>query len=277
MTVDASRPPPRFVRQLGVLAELASLSGRARLSYGAWFWASAFTQGLTLVVAAAFWRAVYAGRDDIVGLNVEQAVSYVVLARLFVGLADPGLLGHLGRLVRSGDLGTELLRPVDLQLSSSMQGLGIMAVDVLSKLPIMLPLALLLGVRLPADPQVYLGVAAVVALGLLNIFLFEWALACVSFYTSYVWGLTMLRGGIVEFLSGALLPLAFMPEGLRAVALALPHAQVVALPAALLSGQTGLSGLPRVLLGQLLLAGVLWPLSRFVFSRAIRAANAQGG
>ena len=98
-----------------------------------------------------------------------------------------------------------------------------------------------------------------------------------AFYTSYVWGLSMLRGGLIAFFSGALLPLAFMPDGLRAVALTLPHTQVVALPAALLSGQTPMSEVPRVLLTQLLALAVLYPLSRWVFARAVRRVTVQGG
>ena len=266
-----------LARRWSVLADLGSLSARTRLSYGTWFWVNLFVQGLTLVVVAAFWRAVFAGRSDVAGLNLQQGLSYALLARMLTPLSDPGLIGFLGQLVRSGDLANELLRPVDFQSSAAARALGLMAVDFLTRLPVVIPLALLLGLQLPASPAPSLAALAVTLLGLINVFLFEWTLACVAFYTSYVWGLSMLRGGLIAFFSGSLLPLAFMPGGLRAVALTLPHTQVVALPAALLSGQTPIGEVPRVLLTQLLALAVLYPLSRWVFTRAVQRVTVQGG
>jgi ABC-2 type transport system permease protein len=109
------------------------------------------------------------------------------------------------------------------------------------------------------------------------VFCFDWLFACLAFYTTETWGLGMVRQSIGVFFSGALIPLALMPEWLRSVCQGLPFVQALYVPVSLLSGITPLSEAPRLWLGQLAWLAGLLVASRAVFRIAIRKVTVQGG
>jgi ABC-2 type transport system permease protein len=78
-------------------------------------------------------------------------------------------------------------------------------------------------------------------------------------------------------MSGALIPLAMLPGFLKGLANLLPFGQALYVPVGLLSGLIPLSAAPRAWLIQILWIVILLPLSRFIFSRAVRAVTVQGG
>jgi ABC-2 type transport system permease protein len=101
--------------------------------------------------------------------------------------------------------------------------------------------------------------------------------ACLTFYTTEVWGLGVLIGGLSLFLSGGLVPLAMMPDWLRQVVLAIPFSQALAVPINILTGITPLNEVPRVWLSQLLWVIGLWFASNIIFRISVRKVTVQGG
>jgi ABC-2 type transport system permease protein len=57
-----------------------------------------------------------------------------------------------------------------------------------------------------------------VALGRSVLFFFDSIFACLAFYSIETWGLSVVRVGVPTFFSGALVPLAMMPDWLQRVA-----------------------------------------------------------
>ncbi len=114
-------------------------------------------------------------------------------------------------------------------------------------------------------------------LGRSVLYFFDWIFACLAFYCTETWGLSVVRVGVATFFSGALVPLAMMPDWLQRVAAALPFAQALAVPVSLLSGITPVADAPRVWLVQLIWLAAMFVLSRLVFDIAIRKITVQGG
>jgi ABC-2 type transport system permease protein len=109
------------------------------------------------------------------------------------------------------------------------------------------------------------------------LFMLDYALGCITFYTTEVWGLGILRDGVALFLSGALIPLEFLPEGIRAIANFSPWAQALYVPISFLSGIRNPNTLPQAMLGQVFGIVILCLISRWIFSRAVRVLTVQGG
>jgi ABC-2 type transport system permease protein len=87
----------------------------------------------------------------------------------------------------------------------------------------------------------------------------------------------ILRNGVTNFFSGALIPLVMLPSGLRAVAYALPFGQTVYQPLSLLAGITPLQSAPRLIAVQLLWLVCLGVFARLAFQAAVRHVTVQGG
>jgi ABC-2 type transport system permease protein len=101
--------------------------------------------------------------------------------------------------------------------------------------------------------------------------------ACLAFYVTETWGLSVVRVAAGSFFSGALVPLVMMPGWLQKLAGAMPFAQALAVPVSLLSGITSLADAPRLWLIQVAWLVSMFVLSRLVFNVAVRKVTVQGG
>ena len=257
---------------------MAAMMPKLFLAYQFQIWFNVAMEIITLVITVAFWRAVFAGQATVGGLTATDTLQYVMLARIFHDSAyATSMLREFGGLMREGGIQIALLRPLDFQGSIYLQKLALLGLNLMMRFPLALIAWLLFGLRLPADPIIWVAAAITLLLGFTVMFGFDWVLACAAFYTTDAWGLATARQGLVLFFSGMLLPLAIMPEGLRTIAAVLPFSQAVYLPVSVLSGLTPLVELPRIWLLQLGYAAVLLVASRLVFRRAVRAVTVQGG
>lgn len=259
------------------LRALAGMGFTENLAYGAAYWASIAQRALLIVIAAAFWRAVYLGQSVLAGMSAREALNYVLLARLLQPMSESQMLRTIGSFNMRGELAVELLRPVDFQASQTARALGQLAARLIAQLPLLIPVALLLGLRPTHSVAAWLGAAGVIVLGIANVMLFDWIVGCLAFFTTYIWGVSMFYGGLIWFFSGALLPLAFMPGWLQWVCSAFPPSQVVAVPAGLLAGQLDPARVPMILGLQIVGIGVLLPVSRWLFAHSVRHATVLGG
>ena len=264
-------------RRGSIYGAIAAMAPKFFLAYSIWVWMELFVQIITMVVFVAFWQAIYAETTTIAGLDLEQTLSYILLARIFGPLASTMGIGYFGRLLRDGQIEIELLRPVDFQGQNYAMRMADLATSLVLQLPLLLIAVVFFGLRLPADPLVW-GVFILSALiGASVVFCFDWALGCLSFYTTEVWGLIVVRYSLGLFFSGTFLPIVMMPEWLQLIVNSVPIAQSLYVPVALLSGITPLAEAPRVLLVQLGWLVAMLVLSRFVFSVAVRKVTVQGG
>ena len=264
-------------RGLRAYGAIAAIVPKMFMAYSIWVWMSWFVQIIAVVILVAFWRAVFSNTATVGGLDLDTTINYLLLAMIFRAGADTGVIYDIGELMRDGRIGLTLLRPVDMQATFYVQNLGRMGLDTLLALPIALFAWLVYGLSLPSDPRVWLAFLVTLLLGNAALFCFDWIIGCVGFYSTEIWGLSVLRYGFGLFFSGALIPLDMMPDWLRAIAAALPFSQALYLPVSILAGITPLSAMPRTWLMQLAYLAVLMMASRLVFARAMRVVTVQGG
>jgi ABC-2 type transport system permease protein len=224
-----------------------------------------------------FWRAVYAGTSSIGGMALSQTITYILMARLLSPLVETRTIFFFGFMIRQGQIAVELTRPLDMQGRIMTESFAELLVFLIQRLPLFLIAWLFFGMRLPTDPMLWLAFFISLVLGQIVLFLFDWMFACLAFYVTETWGLSVVRVGAGSFFSGALVPLVMMPSWLQNVAAALPFAQALSVPLSFLSGISTLPDAPRIWLIQILWLIVLLVLSRLVFSIAVRKVTVQGG
>jgi len=265
-------------RQASIYGSFASMAPKLMLAYSIWVWMEFIVQSMSLVIFVAFWNAVYADQATIGGLNLNQTLNYIILARIFAPLAmNTGMVFRFGRMLREGQIGIELLRPVDFQVANYTSSFAFILTDLVMQIPLAIVGWLLFRYQLSTDPWVWGAFVISVLLGNLYVFFFDWILGCTAFFITETWGLGVLRFAIAGFFSGALIPLVMMPDWLRAIAAALPFSHALYIPVALLSGILPASDAPRIWLGQIAGIIVLGFLSRLVFRLSVRKVTVQGG
>jgi ABC-2 type transport system permease protein len=264
-------------RTAGVYAAFAVMVPKLYLAYNSWVVVEFIVQILMMLVFVSFWRAVYASATSLGGLDLDQTITYILLAQIVAPLVQSRLILEFGGLLRQGAVATELLRPVDYQARSFVETMTSLLVFAAQKVPLLLIAWGFLGLRLPSDARAWGAFAISLILGQMVLFFADWIFACLAFYSTETWGLSVVKIAVATFFSGALIPLTILPDGLRAVALALPFAQGLAVPVSFLSGITPASQIARMAATQVAWILGLGIASRLVYRHAIRRVTVQGG
>ena len=223
------------------------------------------------------WTAVYADRGVADGITVHTMIAYATLATVQYTLFSPWRFSQIPERVREGKVAMDLLRPVGFcgqMLAAQVGGTAALA----SFMVLALPFALLVG-GATAPPSA--GAAVAYAVSLLLAYAISQLLALlvgmVAFWTVENTGIFMIYRVAAQFLSGALVPLWFMPTPLRVLAQVLPFQATAYTPTATYLGEIHGSGLAVALGVQALWVGLLTALARLVWSRAVHRVVVQGG
>jgi ABC-2 type transport system permease protein len=264
-------------RQTSIYAAIAAMVPKRYLAFRLWFWVGLILNTIAAMILVFFWRAAYADTATIAGLTLQQTLTYILLAHVFEPLADQDLIWEFGYNMREGGIIHLLLRPVGFQASYYAQALSGLLTGLVLQLPMAVVATVIFGLRWPTDPAAWGAFAVSALLGYTALFFFHWCLACLTFYTTEVWGLGVLIFGMTRFFSGGLVPLAIMPTWLRLVVLSLPFAQSLAIPINLLSGITPIAEAPRIWFWQVLWVIGLGVISNVFFRIAVRKVTVQGG
>jgi ABC-2 type transport system permease protein len=223
------------------------------------------------------WTAVYADRGTANGVTVQTVIAYATLATVQYTLFSPWRFSQIPQRVREGKVAVDLLRPVGFvgqMIAGQVGGTAALAPFML----LALPFALLVG-GATAPPSTRAAAAYAVSLVLAYAIsqLLALLVGMVAFWSVENTGFFMIYRVAAQFLSGALVPLWFMPGPLRAVAQVLPFQATAYTPTATYLGEIHGSGLAVALGVQVLWVAVLTALTQLVWSRAVHRVVVQGG
>ena len=231
-----------------------------------------------LLRAAITVAAVGAAGGTIAGYSALDVATYTWLTQALIAPINVWVWGELAERVRTGDIAVDLARPVDVQLSWLATDLGRAAFVLLPRgLPPLAVGALTTGLALPSSGWSYLlgAVSVVLAVGIS--FAIRFAVNLSAFWLMDVRGVLTLHMVLSNILSGFIIPVAWFPSWLGAVAAATPFPSMLQTPVDILSGRvTGLAALQVVAL-QCFWLVVMLAIGRVVLTRATRRLVVQGG
>ncbi len=263
------------LRQFGALCGAIF---KQRLAYTPWFWSDVLGQLVLMVIYTYFWRGVFAGQGTVGGMTEAQTIAYVLIANATGMVLRWSLIGEIGQMLRDGSIATELLRPMDFQVRMFAWTLTTVGGTMAQHMLLLGGFAyLFMDLRLPSDPFVWFWWVLSMLLAGGVLFFFDWAVSMISFYSTEMRGLLILRDGIISFFSGYVIPLAMFPDWLKRVAAFLPFGQMLDTPVMIVTGGLPISAVPKALLTQVLWLIGLALISRPAFQWAVRKVTVQGG
>ena len=266
---------------LRIYPAIAAASFRRYSTYVWATWAGVFTNSVFGVINSFVYLAIWRQRPDAGGYDANDAVTYVWLGQaliMTIALWGGGTTDDLAERIRTGQVASDLYRPVGLLRWYLAADLGRAAYHLLVRgvVPTVLGL-LLFKITLPASISAGLGFAMSVLLAVVVSFAVRFLVASTAFWVLDQNGVRMFSGVLAVFFSGLVLPLVIFPEPWRTAALALPWACYMQIPIDIwLSKRSGmdlLSGLGQ----QALWAATLLGCCALVVRRATRKVVVQGG
>ena len=250
------------------------------LQYRAAAWAGVGTQLFFGAALVAMRQAFYHSSATPPPLPEAQMITYSWLVQAFFALSpftsnpDP----EVRSMMRDGTVAYELARPLDLYtLWFTRNAANRVAPTILRCLPIFVIGMALLGMQPPPSLAAFLtfllALAGAVAL------IAAW---CTHITISLLWtisgdGIARITPGLISVLSGQILPIALMPDGLKPLLAFLPFTGMVDAPFSLWIGSRAPGEVGLILLHQLAWTLVFVFTGRFLLARGLKRLTVQGG
>jgi viologen exporter family transport system permease protein len=259
---------------------LARVGYRRYAAYPAATAAGLFTNVFFGFLLASILLAVYEERDDIGGYSEADTITYVWLTQgLLSVVASFGPSWYeLSLRVRSGNIATDLQRPLDLQRLLLAQDSGRAVYMLLYRaVPPVLIGALVFEVVVPESVLRWVAFVLSVGLAVVVSFAIRFLVNLMSFWLLDYRGPTNLAMVVTFLLSGLIIPLAFFPEPLGDIARVLPFASMLQLPIDIFVGAAAGWQVAAVLALQTFWAVALLGAGRAVLAGGTRKLVVQGG
>jgi ABC-2 type transport system permease protein len=235
--------------------------------------------GLVWVILVYYlWKTVFSSRGTLQGLSWYEMRTYIVLAYAVNALLSFQSLQRMMNTIRTGEVATELLRPMDFLGAQLAQAIGSACIEgLLSSCIALLISFLFLNIAPPSTPLALGLFVLSLCFGFLIKFLLGYFVALLCFYTLNAVGLIWAQTAVVNLFSGALIPLSFFPNWLLRIILITPFQGIVYTPVALYLGKMQGVDAWRALGIQLVWVVILWLLARLFWRISIRRLDIQGG
>jgi ABC-2 type transport system permease protein len=249
-----------------------------RMAAAAGFGTQLFWGLLKVMVLEAFYRnAVARGPAP---MPLAHAITYVWLGQAlfhllpFASNPDP----EVREMIRSGAVGYELARPLDLHtLWLARAAAARTAPTLLRGVPMCAVAVPLLGMALPPSPAAAAAWAAATLGAVALTTAFATLVTASMLWTTSGDGVASLAPSFVMVFSGLVVPLPLFPAWTQPVLAALPFRGMADAPFRLYLGHLPASALPSVLAHQVVWTVVLVALGRAMVARGLRRLVVQGG
>ena len=258
---------------------------RTMLQYRAAAVAGLLTQIFFGLVMIMIYEAFYRSTDRLQPMTFPQVVSYVWLGQALLALLPWNVDTEVKAMVRSGAVAYELCRPIDLY---NLWFTRAMAWRIAPTILRAAPMAILAMFVLPLigldewrlHPPTLAGGVAFAGATVCTLLL-SCALTTLTNIT-LMWtvsadGTVVMLTALVTLFSGMIIPLPLFPDWAQPALMAMPFAGLVDLPYRVYVGNIAPSGIPAVIVRQLLWTAALVLFGRWLLARGLRRVVVQGG
>ncbi|HEX9061276.1 MAG TPA: ABC transporter permease [Clostridia bacterium] len=259
---------------------------RIRFTVGLQYRAAAYAGMVTqfawgFMTLMMFW-AFYKSDKNSFPMSFEQLSSYIWLQQAFLSLFMAWFFeNEIFSTISSGNIAYELCRPINLydmwfirnaanRLSkASLRALPILAVGALLPSPFRLSLPVTRTAALLFLISIFLGFLVLIAFNML--------VYISAFYTVSSMGIRILSISLIELFSGAVIPLPFLPEGVRRIFELMPFASTQNTPFLIYTGNLDTKNAVLSILLQIFWLAALIIPGKLFMKNALKKVVVQGG
>lgn len=225
--------------------------------------------------------AFYASAKGAPPMSLAQSVTYIWLGQMLLGILPWNLEKEVSESVLTGQIAYELTRPIDIYAMWFMRTLAFRVAPTMLR---GVPMFIICAFLLPGEYRLMLpGPAAFGAFALSLLGALVLSASITNLMHAYVLvtqrsdGVVRIVNAAAEMLSGMIIPLTLMPDGLAGFLRYQPFAGVVDLPVRLYCGNLMPDEVWTVLGLQLTWAAALIAAGRFATNRGLRRIAVAGG
>ena len=248
------------------------------LAFRARYYVGVLTYLFNVAVYYFIWRAVFRSGSTVMGLTLDDMITYVAVGWAIRSFYFNEIDRDLGGQVQEGKLAMNLIRPVNFQLVMVADAAGQSAFRaVLFTVPISIVLALLFPLKAPASLTAGLLFLFSAVMSFFLVAGLNFLVGLIAIQSKSILGILRAKYLVVELLSGLLIPTTLFPEPLKSILFASPFPHINFTPAALYLGKaTGLEA-AKLLALQVGWTVVLLAVGQRAWRRSQDQITIQGG
>jgi len=258
--------------------ELTKRAFQRQLTYRAAMLAGLITNIFFGILRAAVLVALYGARREVVGMSVQDAVTYTALSQATIAYLSIFGWYDLMNSVNSGEVASDLLKPLNYLHFWLAQDLGrALVAFCLRGVTVMLFYALFFDLTVPQGVGQWAALTVALILSWFLSFGWRFLVNLAAFWTPNARGIGRLAFGLAWVLSGFFLPLRFFPGWFIMLCNFTPFPSMVNTIIEIYLGLLTGSALWQALAVQLLWAIALLVASQVVLRAGVRHLVVQGG
>ncbi|MBN1147321.1 MAG: ABC-2 family transporter protein [Anaerolineales bacterium] len=258
--------------------QLTKLAIHRQVAYRAATLAGLATNFFFGLLRAAVLVALFGARQQVEGIDIQGAITYTGISQAAIGYLALFSWYDLMNTIYTGQVGADLLKPVNYFGLWLAQDLGRALVNLLMRgLPIMLFYALVFDIAAPNNPLQWSACACAAALAWLVSFSWRFLVNLAAFWTPNAFGVSRIFFALSWFTSGFLMPLRFFPEWFQRLCYLTPFPHTINTVIEIYLGLHSGADLFQALLMQVIWILALFIAGQIVLRAGMRRLVIQGG
>ncbi len=203
--------------------ELTKLSFQRHLTYRAATIAGLLTNFFFGILRAAIFVALYDLQTEVQGISLQGAITYAAMGQALIGYLHMFSWFELMNTVYTGDIASDLLKPMNYFNFWLAQDLGRAMVNLLLRgATVMIGYTFIFDLYWPSGLEQIVAIAISMLLSLLVSFSWRFLINLIAFWTPNALGILRFFYVLAWFFSGFLMPLRFYPEWVIRISYLLP-------------------------------------------------------
>ncbi len=260
------------------LWKLAVISFRQQMSYR-----TALVAGFATNLFFGFFKvavilALYGDKDIVNGMSIDQAVAYVIITQSLIAFLSLFSYFEIMKTIYTGDIASDLLRPVDFFLYWLAKDAGRSMMNLLGRGILLVAVFMLFySMPMPSAPSTWLiGILSLILSWVLT-FTWRFLVNIVAFWTTDGVGIWRLSNAVMLLVSGFILPLRLLPDWFTRVANFTPFPSMVnTFTEILLGSLSGADIWPAIGIQALWCVGLII-VTQLVLMAGLQKLTVQGG
>lgn len=269
--------------KMKVYLPFASNELKRQMAYKGAFYLFIFISMFGSFISYYLWMAIYgnSGKSTLGGLTQNEMIVYIFMVYVTSSMVTISISDWISDDIVKGTVAMNLIKPIDYRMSLITRAMGQMVYRLIFPgvfiwIGLEIYKVTQLGQHVTSIQNILLYILSSTMSFLIYV-LFDFCFGMIAFFTTYIFGLLLVKGAILSFLTGQLIPISFFPEGFQKVFDFLPFSSMVYTPVMVYLGKYTGSELVFVLLRQLFWVVFLYLLGSFVWKLVTKHLVVLGG
>ena len=204
-----------------------------------------------ILFAYLLWGIIFHDRTEVAGFSFQSMLSYYVISSLLsqIEMSD-GISSEISQRIRNGTFSKYMVIPVDIQKYFIAMEAGVVAYYGIFQFMAAFVWVIIFRIQFVVshNPIIILCAFLLVVLGLLFMVQLNYYLGLLALKYQEIGTFLMIKNNLVAFITGSIVPLMLLPEGIVSVMKFFPFYYITYLPSMLFIGQLESEAVPGLVI-----------------------------